>query len=458
LANLNNLNKENIITVDIKNASISTQGNMTFYITDIKTCNIYCQLVINRSKSNLIKKFAPIENAIDYKVILRAVDPNKSGIKELEFTLLNQIEAFFMVELTDEFISCAGDYKCELFVECKVNGVLERITTSPFTYKVNGSIIDELFKDDNDSSGGNSGGGVTPSLIENLATKQYVNEQITDIPNTDLLVTFTSRHIDDAISSYDDEIIKQDFASRDFVNNMINSVKYDIENANYATESFVNEEISKFNTNIGNLLTSSYATKSEMDTAINEAINDFDLSDYATKSYVNETINNKTSYYDMRYATISYVDTEVNEVFNYCASVRTILQNVIDEYADKNYVNTAIANAITPDLSDYATHTYVSNFFNNSINGRLVDYATKEYVGDEIRELSNSMLNYSDIKDYMADYLWTNEYTTKDYVATEIANAQLGGGEGGSVDLTAYATKEELNNALGDIESLLGEI
>ena len=57
---------------------------------------------INRSKSNLIKKFAPIENAIDYKVILRAVDPNKSGIKELEFTLLNQIEAFFMVELTDD--------------------------------------------------------------------------------------------------------------------------------------------------------------------------------------------------------------------------------------------------------------------------------------------------------------------------------------------------------------------
>ena len=455
MANLNNLNKENIITVDIKNASISTQGNMTFYVTDIKTCNIYCQLVINRSKSNLIKKFAPIENAIDYKVILRAVDPNKSGIKELEFTLLNQIEAFFMVELTDEFISCAGDYKCELFVECKVNGVLERITTSPFTYKVNGSIIDELFKDDDNSGGGNSGGGVAPSLIENLATKQYVDEQITDIPNTDLLVTFTSRHIDDAISSYDDEIVAQDFASKEYVGNVIDGIKQEIEDAGYTTESYVNKELIKLSTSIAQ---QGFITESQMDSAIDIAIGELDFSDYATKSYVNEAINNKTSYYDMRYATISYVDTEVDEVFNYCASVRTILQNVIDEYADKNYVDTAIANAITPDLSDYATHTYVSNFFNTSINDRLGDYATKDYVGDEIRELSKSMLNLSDIKDYMADYLWVNEYTTKNDVAEQIANAQLGGGEGGSVDLSDYATKEELNNALGDIESLLGEI
>ena len=342
MANLNNLNKENIITVDIKNASISTQGNMTFYITDIKTCNIYCQLVINRSKSNLIKKFAPIENAIDYKVILRAVDPNKSGIKELEFTLLNQIEAFFMVELTDEFISCAGDYKCELFVECKVNGVLERITTSPFTYKVNGSIIDELFKDDDNSGGGNSGGGVAPSLIENLATKQYVDEQITDIPNTDLLVTFTSRHIDDAISSYDDEIVAQDFASKEYVGNVINGIKQEIKDAGYTTESYVNKELIKLSTSIAQ---QGFVTESQMDSAIDIAIGELDFSDYATKSYVNEAINNKTSYYDMRYATTSYVDTEVDEVFNYCVSVRTILQNVIDEYADKNYVDTAIANA-----------------------------------------------------------------------------------------------------------------
>ena len=209
MANLNNLNKENIVTVDVKNATVSTQGNMTFYITDERTCNIYCQLVINRSKSSLIKKFAPIENAIDYKVKLRAVDPNRSGIKEIDFVLLNQIEAFYMVELTDEFMGIAGDYKCELFVDCTVNGVRERITTSPFGYRVNGTIMDELFKDDdNNSGGGNSGGGVTPSLMEKLATKQYVDEQITDIPNTDLLVTFTSRHIDDAISQYDDTIVQ----------------------------------------------------------------------------------------------------------------------------------------------------------------------------------------------------------------------------------------------------------
>lgn len=429
MANLNNLNKENIITVDIKNASISTQGNMTFYVTDIKTCNIYCQLVINRSKSNLIKKFAPIENAVDYKVILRAVDPNKSGIKELEFTLLNQIEAFFMVELTDEFISCAGDYKCELFVECKVNGVLERITTSPFTYKVNGSIIDELFKDDDNSGGGNSGGGVTPSLIENLATKQYVNEQITDIPNTDLLVTFTSRHIDDAISSYDDEIIKQDFASRDFVNSMITSVKNEIEDANYATESYVNDRMSSFNTEIGNLLTSSYAplayvddeivklsngiaslnhvTESEMTIAINSALYDFEMSDKFARKTELETANGKINHVDSKLTELEKdVDSEISgmneRMATFSSTIYYVSQDIDDirnNYASKEYVATEIANAQlegSVDLTGYATESYVDNAINNI----------------EIPE----------------------------------------------VDLTAYATKEELNNALGDIESLLEEI
>ena len=166
----------------------------------------------------------------------------------------------------------------------------------------------------------------------------------------------------------------------------------------------------------------------------------------------------------MRYATISYVDTEVDEVFNYCASVRTILQNVIDEYTTKEYVDDKILQINTTLSYDYATTVYVDGKF-NFVNNQLIeiqskDYATKESVDKVSSDLSQYRSHVSDMfDDHQGQIDWIMEDWAKiEYVDQKIAEAQLGGGEGGSVDLSDYATKEELNNALGDIESLLGEI
>lgn len=147
-----NLNKDYIITVDVKSATVSTPNKMSFYITDIKTANIFAQLVINDSNSELIKKYAPIENAQDYKIKLRVIKPNNE-FKEIEFSLLNQLEAFFMVDLTEDFKDIIGTYKCELFVDCDINGELERITTASFRYAVKPSIannLDEVIEADPD--------------------------------------------------------------------------------------------------------------------------------------------------------------------------------------------------------------------------------------------------------------------------------------------------------------------
>ena len=138
-----NTNKEYIITVDTKKATVKYSSSMSFYITDKKTSNIFCQLVINESKNELINRYAPIENASDYKITLRVIKPNNEP-KELEFTLLNQHDAFFMVDLPDEYKDYVGIYKCELFVDCMVNGELERITTSSFNYTVKPSIMNDL--------------------------------------------------------------------------------------------------------------------------------------------------------------------------------------------------------------------------------------------------------------------------------------------------------------------------
>lgn len=140
---MSNINKEFIIVVDVKKTTVKYSSSMAFYVTDKKTSNIFCQLVVNESKNELINKYAPIENSSDYKITLRVIKPNNEP-KELEFTLLNQRDAFFMVDLPDEYKDYTGIYKCELFVDCMVNGELERITTSSFNYTVKPSIMNDL--------------------------------------------------------------------------------------------------------------------------------------------------------------------------------------------------------------------------------------------------------------------------------------------------------------------------
>ena len=432
-----NLNKENLIEVDVKNATVETvTGSMTFYATDIGTCNIFCKLTTPEPNEEFLDlelmNHVAIDNAEDFAITMRMIDPNGDPL-ELVFTLLDSEDAIFYVDLADEYLYYAGTYKCELFVDCIVKEKLERITTSSFTYEVKKSIWSEL---DN-----NLNGDPAQSVIDTLATMVYVDDSIAAIPETDLLIDFAPiSYVDESISRYNNEITKQDFASRAYVNNAFNNIKYEIEQAGYTTESYVDNEIGKLNTGINSLLINNYAPITYVDNAINELKGSGDDS-FATKLYVNQEVTglrtNIINILTNNYAPITYVDQKISEAQ---------LGGDIDL---SNYVT---KDNLSSSLSRYTTYDYVHSYFNNGIDGRLADYATKDYVGDEIRELSKSMLNYSDIKAYMEDYLWVNEYTTKDYVAEEIAKAQLGGGEGGNIDLSAYATKEYVDGIIPVID------
>ena len=139
---LRNINKDYLIQIDVKAATVNVPGDMSFFITDIKTCNIFAQLVINESNT-LVKKYAPIENAEDFNITLRIIKPNGEP-KEIDFTILNESDAFFYVDLTDEYKDYIGEYRCELFVDCLVNDELERMTTREFTYEILPSIYNNL--------------------------------------------------------------------------------------------------------------------------------------------------------------------------------------------------------------------------------------------------------------------------------------------------------------------------
>ena len=109
-------------------------------------------------------------------------------------------------------------------------------------------------------------------------------------------------------------------------------------------------------------------------------------------------------------------------------------------------------------MYDYATKTYVDNSF-NFVNNQLIDIKSKNYVEKETYD--EDIDRVWDKADYALDLAnecfdeirdMPNYYATKTYVGEQIANAQLGGGEGGSVDLSVYATKEYVDNAVANIE------
>ena len=97
------------------------------------------------------------------------------------------------------------------------------------------------------------------------------------------------------------------------------------------------------------------------------------------------------------------------------------------------------AGEIAVDLSPYYTGAEVDAKIDAAMeNVDLEGYATQAYVIEKIEDAVPEM----------------DDYATKNYVSTEIAKAQLSGGGGtGDVDLSGYATKDDLANITVDIDN-----
>lgn len=165
---MRNANRDYFITLNAKNSTV-TAGNLSFYITDKNTSNIFCQLIFNESNNQLINSYAPTENAEDYIITLRIVKPNNEP-KEIRFSILSAPNFVYYVDLTDDYKDIIGTYECECFIDSMINGRLERNTTNSFTYTVKESIMSELDGLLED----------LPSypLVDTLATKEYVDAAV----------------------------------------------------------------------------------------------------------------------------------------------------------------------------------------------------------------------------------------------------------------------------------------
>lgn len=411
-----NLNKENLIEVDVNKATTSVTGSMNFYITDIRTCNIYCQLKYDASTNALIKNQQEVDNAEDFVITMRIIKPNNEP-KELEFELLDQPSAMFYVSLTDEYKDLIGSYKCELFVDCYVNGTLERITTSSFRYKINASIMNNL-----------------DSIIEKDPDYPLIDEILEQLETVDLRNYATKEYVDDAIDSIDiDNIDLSEYATNESVDKKIAAIE--LIPGPQGPQGIPGEKGDKGDPGEPGPAPDLeiYATKEYVDDAIsNIEIPDVDLTDYATKEYVDDAIANiDTSDIDLTgYATTEYVD-----------NIITVINKAeigFDDFPEGKGVYKLEGALKVKD-----------------INGNsLTSIGECGYEIVEVSKSSNMLYVYTmnnkffELNITKGTAQKSRYDASKEYVREQIA----------SISLTSYATKEELNNALGDIETLLGEI
>jgi hypothetical protein len=143
MSNITNLNRDYLIKINVKEATIDVP-KMTFWNTDKKTSNMFVQLVINMSTNELISNYVTVQNATDYKITLNVIKPKTNQYKTIEATLLNEEKALFEIDLPDEFTDQVGNYNFEFEVSSKVDSNDESITTSSSSYTVNGSILTNL--------------------------------------------------------------------------------------------------------------------------------------------------------------------------------------------------------------------------------------------------------------------------------------------------------------------------
>ena len=314
------------------------------------------------------------------------------------------------------------------------------------------------------------------------------NYNATTWKSGDIITDARLNKVEDALYQINDSVIS-DVASRNFVTDMIDA------NNSYLDDKYLKEEDM-----------SAYATKEN----VAELIEGINLDSYADKEFVNDIIASNNDELDDKYAYKTELDayvTEANFENQVLEATRDVYLNEdnLNGYATEEYVGGA--------LEPYATKEFVTDMVGNIEGGGNVDltgYATEQYVQDAIDNIEMLPIRVIGNGADADEYIFTgNEFTTEEYengigLSVLLDNVNIAGinftnelgyswlwtdgdnrvisfdsagwyyefaiAPDGTIStqqehsyvydaqLENYATKEELQTALGDIESLLGGI
>ena len=304
---MKNINRDYLVTVNVKTAEVAAPSNMSFYITDINTCNIFFKLDFRGPNEDFMisyKDFIPKENAKDYRLTLRILKPDGMRIDNIPVELRDSDSDFLYVDLKPEQLNMLGTYTCELFIDSLVTGEDEngeeinlrdeRSTTNSFTFTVIKSIftdVDEVIEADPDY----------PLLADVYATKEYVNEYVVEtVKNMDLLGYATREYVNQLIVSSGDVDLSdyvKDTELHAAVYKYLNSGDIKLELSEYVKH---NELNSLLDSTLANYVTNdtlgNYATDNEMKAYVTQKIANIssggkiDLDGYVTITALNSTI------------------------------------------------------------------------------------------------------------------------------------------------------------------------
>lgn len=348
---MRNINKDYLVVVNTKTATVRASSSMKFHVTDVLTCNIFFQLDFNDPNSRIVGLYAPEERASNYQLTLRVAKPSGEH-KEIfpeSFELLDAINNLYVVNLGTDFIDSIGFCECELLVKATVTTKdgsqhYEVFTTEMFKYEV----VKSVFSDLNDE--------VYPDLqliIDSLATKEYVKNEMEHMDNYGYA---TRKYVNEVLIGGGIDL--SDYVTdKELKNALDNLPKYEeVDLSNYVTNQKLAEELTKVSSG-GTIDLSEYATKQYVNDAL-DGIQDIDLSDYVTNEKLASELVKVSSggTIDLSsYATKSELETYVTE------------QELEDALADSSGGNI--------DLSDYATKLELNNKSN-------VDHIHEEYITD----------------------------------------------------------------------------
>ena len=260
---------------------------------------------------------------------------------------------------------------------------------------------------------------INNDIPTDYATEEYVDNQRRQTE------TYAERYTDNAISrinldSYatytyvDNQRTQTEAAAERYTDNAIGRLNLD----NYATHSYVDSEITKLDIN-------KYATQEYVDDAVSN------ISGGGTGSGLNiMTIGNGIDEYIFTGNEFTYEEYTSN------TGKSVLLDNVTINFVD--------AGSTKP-----RTITYKNELVYVSFDGDKLFT-----IVSSLSERESEMSQYSIGKDGTITRTYYTQYVTKQYIEeSNFATTQYVGDA-----LGKYATKKELNNALGDIESLLGGI
>lgn len=294
--------------------------------------------------------------------------------------------------------------------------------------------------------------------LDGYAKEEYVDEAIAAIPKPDYTGLATEAYVDNAIDNIPEvdlskHALKSEVPTK--VSQLQNDSKFitrdevpETDLSEYAKKSEI-PDVSDFITNIP----SEYITESELN-AKGYLTQHQDLSSYAKKSEIPD-ISGKA---DKNHTHSQYL-TEHQDI-SHLAPKSSIPTKVSQLANDSNYLTSIPSTYITE--AELEAKNYLTE------HQSLAAYATKTFVENTVAENQPNLSGYAkksdipDVSDFISEipseYITEAElankgYATESFVTNKIAEAKLEGDDTDPIDLSGYATKDDIKDFITEIPS-----